>query len=464
MPWASGWWVSRPRDGLLCGLFYGLFALSSWYYAYMGALVAVVYALVRARPWLSYLTDRKFWRSLLPGACVAGLVMAPALLPLLSLSARGEISRTTLSLQYVDAWSASLPDFFFPSIMHPLWGESLVKIYPQNIHENLLWLGVIPLVLAAYAIVRRRSAVVGALAVVGCIGIILALGTTLHWAGDPVYIAVPSGVESIFSRIMYTITGKLALNPAVYSSLQRAGRIVIPLPTLALYLFLPFFNAMRVWARFGLVVGLMVALLAGIGGNAVARWPRWTSKARTVLISLLVIGILFDFMTVPYAFGVSAIGPQPVDEWLRAQPGDFAILELPADKTWHGPPLYAASVHGKKIAYGYGTYMPVAYRAWQQQLSNFPDAASLQAIKSAGIRYVLVGLHSYGDGEQAMRQRLAVTPWLRLIYTAPERPALSGDRLINLVRSSSFVPPTEMIGSVRYAYFVDEIAVYELVD
>ena len=41
------------RDAALMGLFFGLFALSSWYYAYMGALVGLVYALARARPWVT---------------------------------------------------------------------------------------------------------------------------------------------------------------------------------------------------------------------------------------------------------------------------------------------------------------------------------------------------------------------------------------------------------------------------
>jgi len=40
---------------------------------------------------------------------------------------------------------------------------------------------------------------------------------------------------------------------------------------------------------------------------------------------------------------------------------------------------------------------------------------------------------------------------------------LHGDRLTRLVRPSAVVPTTELIGSVRYAYLVDEIAVFEMV-
>jgi len=455
---------ARRREGLLLGLFYGLLALSSWYYAYMGALVVLLYGLLRARPWRAYVRSAQFWQAILGAGVTAGLIMAPALLPLLSLSLRGEIARTTFSLRYIDQWSASIGDFFLPSIMHPLWGKAMVALYPQNIHENLLYLGAIPSGLALYAVLHRRSKVVGALAVVGMVMFVLALGTTLHWAGQPVYVPVPGIVDDLFTRAMFAVTGKYALNPAAYSSLHVAGHIVIPLPTLALYLFLPFFNAMRVWARFGLIVGLVVALLAGVGAAAILRWPRRSFAARATIAGLLAVGILFEFATVPYPFGLSSVGPQPVDEWLRAQPGDFAVLMLPPEKAWHGPALYAAREHGKEIAYGYGTYMPRAYRAWQQHLADFPDDESLSAIREAGIRYILVGLKSYGDGEQEMRQRLAATPHLHLVATFKERPVLRDDRLINLVESSPAVPPTEMIGTVRYAYLVDEIAVYELTD
>ena len=452
----------RGRDGVLAGLFFGMLALSSWYYAYMGALLVLAYTLLRARPWRTYLPDIRFWRAAGVAVVVAGIVMLPALLPLLNLAARGELARTTLSLRYVDQWSASAPDFLLPSIMHPLWGEHVAGLYPQNVHESLLWLGVTPLLLAFYAVARRRTLIVTLLAVVGCGAAVLALGTTLHWAGEPVYLAVPPAVEQAFSRAMYALTGKYALNPATYSSMYWPGYIVLPLPTLALYLFLPFFSAMRVWARFGLIVGLVVAVLAGVGVRALQRWPRWSAGARSAVAGVVVCLVLFEFASAPFPFGVSSVRAQPVDEWLRAQPGHDAVVMLPIEKTWHGPALYAARQHGKPIAYGYGTYTPADYRVWQQALAGFPDEASLQAIAGAGIHYVVVGLRSYGEREAEMRQRLASTPRLRLVFQAEERLALRGDRLTALVRPSAVVPTTELIGAVRYAYLVDDVVVYEL--
>lgn len=447
----------RLRDGALAGFFFAMLALSSWYYAYMGGLLAVLYWLLRARPWRSWLRDGRLWRGVVAGSLVAGALMLPALAPLLSLSARGEMARSTLSLRYVDQWSASLPDFLLPSIMHPLWGEAVMSAYPQNVHESLLFVGFVPLALAIYALRRRRRAT-GALAAVGVISLVLALGTTLHWAGEPVRLPAPATLVQLFDRAMYTLTGKYALNPAAYSGLAQPGSIVAPLPTLLLYLFLPFFNAMRVWARFGLLVGLVVALLAGAGAAGLAGRGR-----RTAMTAVLAVALLFEFGTAPFGFGVSAIGAQPVDEWLRAQPGSFAVLALPQSKTWHGPALYAARQSGKSIAYGYGTYMPSAYRAWQKRLADFPGEESMQAIGEVGVRYVLVGLKSYGADEADMRRRLGEQTKLRLVYTAEERPVLQGDRLTRLVAPSA-APTTEYIGDTRYAYLTDEIAVYEVIE
>lgn len=452
----------RTRDGALAGLFYALLALSSWYYAYMGALLVLAYTLLRARPWRRSLTRASFWRATGAAFVVAAICILPALVPLLSLSARGELVRATLSLRYVDQWSASIVDFVLPSILHPLWGARMASLYPQNVHESVLYLGVTPLLLALYALRRQQTALVRALAAIGGGALVLALGTTLHWAGEPIYLPVPPALDALCARAFYALTGKYALNPANYSSLYRAGYTVIALPTLLLYLFLPFFSAMRVWARFGLVVGLVVAVLAGCGTAAVLRGRRWRAGSRLVVSWALAGLIVFEFASMPFPLGVSSTRAQPVDEWLGQQPGDGAVLVLPGEKAWHGPALYAARQHGKPIAYGYGTYMPSAYRAWQQQLANFPDATSLQAIADAGIRYVVVGLRSYGEREAEIRQRIAATPALRLVYQTEERLALRGDRLTALVTPSALVPTTEVIGAARYAYLVDDIHVYEL--
>lgn len=454
----------RLRDGALAGLFFALLALGSWYYGYIGGLTVGVYVLARGRPWRAVLLRADVWKAAVVGASVAVVIMAPAALPMLSLAQRGEMARSTLSLQYVDQWSASVVDFVLPSIMHPLWGRGLVDLYSQNVHENLIWLGFLPLLLAIYAVVRGRRAP-GFLAV-ALMAFVLALGPTVHWAGEPVYVPVPQPVEDVFLRAMYAITGKYALNPASYGSLHLPGHIVLPLPTLGLYLFLPFFSAMRVWARFGLVVGLAVSMLAACGLADLIRRRMWGWGAARQSLAAVLVGawIIFEFWTAPHAFGVTDIGAQPVDIWLRDQPGDFAVLLLPPEKAWHGPLLYAARQHGKSIAYGYGTYMPPAYRAWQRRVADFPDSDSLRAIKEAGIRYVVVGLRSYGAREQEMRLALDANERLRLVYTVDELPIFRSDRLIALVKPSAAVPPTETINGTRYAYLVDEVAVYEILD
>ena len=106
------------------------------------------------------------------------------------------------------------------------------------------------------------------------ISAILALGTTLHVFGQRVYLPVPQAVEEAFSRLMIILSSKLALHPAVYSSLRPASAIPIPLPGFLAFLFLPLFSAMRHWYRFGVITTLAVAILAGLGAAILLRQSR----------------------------------------------------------------------------------------------------------------------------------------------------------------------------------------------
>ncbi len=56
----------------------------------------------------------------------------------------------------------------------------------------------------------------------------------------------------------------------LYGKMDVAGTVLIPMPTLLLYLFFPFFTAMRVPARFALMAILSVSLLAGAGAASLA--------------------------------------------------------------------------------------------------------------------------------------------------------------------------------------------------
>lgn len=471
--WATERWVRdcRRRDAALSGLFYALGALSSWYYAYMYGLVVAIYLLVRGRPW------RRDWRNRHRVAggvvflAVAGLLVLPAAWPLLRLSAQGEMAHASLSLSYVDQWSASLRDFVLPSAMHPLWGSSIMALWPQNVHENLLYLGIVPLLLAAVGWRLEASGPIKrAYLWLGGSSLVLALGTTLHLGSDPLYIPLPEGLADLFHRGMYVLTGRLALNKVSYHAMVRPGAVPVPLPGLLAYLFLPFANSMRVWARFGLVTSCAVAVMAGMGiaqgtrllarrkGSGLGRW-----RGRACLLATAL--VLFDFAVLPYAFGYSLVKPQPVDQWLAAQAGDGAVIQYPLDRSWYGEQLYRNVTHGKAMAYGYGTFLPKAFREADDVLRGFPDGDSLALLRDWDVRYALVGSEWYGSQWSEVKRQLDGSSGLRLVMTTDDEPVYYGDRLLQDVPASALVPTTESIaGWTQKAYLVDRVFVYEIVE
>jgi len=435
----------RVSNAVLAATFYVLGALSSWYYAYMFALAGFTFVVLRGRPWRRHLLQRRF----IQRAAVFVLLVALCLGPLAAWTARGwSEGERPHSLRYIDQFSASPADFVYPSVLQPLWGTWLARRYTQNINENILYLGLLPFALAAVSLMRgrRRAAhVYGGLCLVF---FVIALGTTLHWRNAPVYVTVPAWLERAFTVGMGLLTGRLALYPISSYSLRLAGSVFIPMPALLMNLYLPFFSAMRVWARFGLVAALGVSVLAGLGHENLA--GRSDRKSNRLLSILLVGAVLFEYAAIPYALGSCSVEARPVDDWLASQSGDWAIMELPVAKATSGRPLYMAVTHEKRICFGYGTFFPQAFNEQRAVLESFPSSASIALLAAWGVRYVLVGAGSFGAAWPQLQQNLAHSSAVRHVATFDDRPIYAGDRLLGLL------PGTEQ------AFVVDRIYVYEV--
>lgn len=447
--------------GLGVGLFFALTALSSWYYAFMAGLLLPIYALVRARPWREHLRQRHVWAALGAAVLVAALCIGPAIWPTLELSGQETMS---YSLQWVDRWSASVADYLLPNVMQPLWGGATTRFYQgqRYFYERVLYLGYAPLLLAGYALwrARRKGAalagawprIVTALLWMGGLAFILSLGTTLHWRDvAPVHIPVPAGLDQLFDRFMFNWVTRFSLNASEYHwGYQQPGHIVLPLPAMLLYLYLPFSNAMRVWSRFGLLVSLCLAVLAG-GGVALLRaeLKRWGGAATAAGLALLAL-VLFEYAAIPFPYGVSQVEAQPATTWLSEQEGDFAVMELPLSRALNGPPLYAGLLHGKPLAYGYGTFFPDAWVAQWDTLQSFPSDASLEVLAGWDVRYVLVAARNYGDDWSRVAQEIAVQEGLQAVGVFPERELYRGDRWFTATRGTDL------------PFVADEIHVFEL--
>jgi hypothetical protein len=432
------------RDALMGAFFYALGALSTWYYAYMFAGAGLVYTLVRSRPWRRHLRRGRLGRCCLVFALTALLLVGPFALPLTQIWK--EASRPQ-SMHYIDQFSASPLDFVYPSVMQPIWGRELLAHYAQDANERALYLGAAPLFLAIVALWRVRARAVKAYAWLGASFAAVALGTTLHLASSRIYVSTPQWIERLFTVGMGFLTSRLALYPASSFSLRMAGSIYIPLPTLLLYLFLPFFSAMRVWSRFGIITMFGVAVLAGYGFRHLDR----AVTRRSLLAGALLIVIMVDFAAFPYALGSSSVEPRPVDAWLARQAGDWAVFEFPVIKAMTGHSLYMMRAHGKRIAFGYGTFFPRAFEAQRAVLEGFPGVESIKLLKSWDVRYVLVGSRYYGqDVWRQLESTLSSSSLLRYVQAFDDVPVYSGDRVLHLI------PGTER------AFIVDRVYVYEV--
>ena len=104
------------------------------------------------------------------------------------------------------------------------------------------------------------------------VGFILALGLTLKWNDVPVKISLFRPVNELIWQIGYRV------NPQFYfvePPIPPGFADVVPLPTLILATFVPFFAQARVLARYALLSGMAMFLLTGFGLDQVKRqWIR----------------------------------------------------------------------------------------------------------------------------------------------------------------------------------------------
>lgn len=252
------------RNAIGLGLLTVLTLLTNWY---LGASFVLFVLVVLGARWAS------------AGSAEARLALRRVALPLLGaavltspvwsgmLREGGRGGRLADPLGDSLAHSADLLGFVLPSSAHPLWGREIATLRQhlfgpdENDTENTVFLGFVPLALAALAWRRARSPEARAFAWTLVVFGVLSLGPHLRIAGHEV----------------------------------RVLGHPLPMPYLALY-HLPYGTLAHAPARFVLVAGLGLAVLAGLGAQRLMTAPgrpRW-------LLGALVALALFETAAVPY--------------------------------------------------------------------------------------------------------------------------------------------------------------------
>lgn len=300
--------------------------------------------------------------------------------------------------------SAKPLSYFLPAAVHPIFGEFTEQfigspLYGISFTEHTLYLGWVPLCLTFVAVRRWRR--------------------NKKTQGQS-----PKSGDSPFTKEDFYIGFFIFLAIAAWFFSQppwwRFGQLKIYMPSFFMYRVLPMFRA---YCRFGIVVMLAVAVLAGFSLRFILE--KFNSQKMKVAITCLFSGlVLFEFWNYPPFKVIDVSKVADVYYWLKAQPQDIVIAEYPLDID--GPnEMYKLfqTVHEKKIINGTipGTYANKVAKT----ISKLSESGTAGFLKWMGVRYVLVHKEDYlntGLVEDRLElDRIPGNSGLKLVKTFPSQ-------------------------------------------
>jgi hypothetical protein len=207
-----------------------------------------------------------------------------------------------------------------------------------------------------------------------------------------------------------------------------------------LYDYVPGFNGVRAPARYAMIAGLFLAVLAGYGARRIALLP-----FSFFLLPLTALVILAEGAAIPMEInrtwgGNEATPPARVFKYadapavyhrVAALPAGTAITEFPfGDPAWEIRYTYYAAVHWKPITNGYSGNFPAKYSERLVRLRNLakdPDAA-WQSLRESGSTHVIVHRNAFANPADAD----TVENWLKSRGAEEVERFTDGDILLKL--------------------------------
>ena len=317
--------------GAALGLIVGLQTLSSLYFGlYFAVYLAFVFLGLAV-----FMTDR-LWRSWLRSLAAAGVVAALLAGPLVPpyLSSRSRLGERA---PRENAEFSALPSHYLaPHRSSAMYGTRLQNGPP----ERCLFPGMTALALSATALFPPLTTVTAAYGV----------------------------------ALLASFDASLGFNRSVYPVLYD--------------LLLPF-RALRVPARFSVLVGLSLAILAGLG---VARLTRHLSDRRTALLAAGMIALIFvechPVLTLQPAWRAM---PAVYGPLLGAGDPVLAVFPMSAELGDNDAKyLYFSTWHWKRLVNGYSGNFPASYARLTASMREFPSHEAIEHLKRLGVQYVVL--------------------------------------------------------------------------
>jgi hypothetical protein len=395
---------TTPRALLAAGAF-ALQWLSSLYLGWFLTVALAIYlaAALLAEPRL--LRCRPVLANGLLAGLLAALIVGPTLLPYQLVSQRWAVE---WPLEHLVSHSARPLGFLSVTPANLLYGPLLQAIPRSDDNLYELFLGLSPIVLALVGLVASRR------------------------PGPPDRQRPVRGTGWLAATFLALGLLALVLSFGPYGG--PAG--TLPLPYLALYEWLPGFQAMRNPVRFVFLVCLALAVLSGLGVAALLDRARSPASRRVLAVALLALLGLETFTLLPAerlpTFDQAALAH------LRATATDGPLVELPA--SWdrgvsETPRMVASIAHWRPLLGGYSGFKPPREPV-ETILQEAEPATVADVLAVLGIRTLVLHLDQL---EPKDRARYASPAWrqagfveqLRTERTAvwslqsPRRPSLA---------------------------------------
>lgn len=267
-------------------------------------------------------------------------------------------------------------NLFLPSADNPIFGRFtstiiLNHLFDSPLYEQSIYLGVIPSILALFALwywrhekdAKKRFAI-QFFFVLGVVALLFGLG--------PYIPLKPLQYYANYTHV---------------SGVPKISNI-----TILLYKVLPL---IRHVSRFYLLILLSLGVLAGVGLDYVMKRFPWKDIYKYGLTFTITLLIFLEYLNVPPFHNVDLSSVPEVYQWLAKQPGDFIIVEYPYSQTFAPRSLYYLfyqRIHQKRMVNCAGFLKDDAL-SWRQKILNIEDPTIHPLLTKLKVKYVIVHTH-----------------------------------------------------------------------
>ena len=173
-------------------------------------------------------------------------------------------------------------------------------------------------------------------------------------------------------------------------------------------------RGLRVPARFSVLVGLSLAVLAGFGVRRLMALPRHRRGTHAVFALAVLSSIVNVWPVLPL---VPVWREPPPVYGALAGARHVVLAEFPVfpDYAYNTPYMYFSLWHWAPMINGYSGFMPKSYEEYQKGVADFPGPVSFATMKRLGVTHLTVNCGLYRGGCPELLARLDTILGLRRV-------------------------------------------------